>query len=82
MAAAYGWPTDLPDAELLTRLVALNHERRREETVGTLRYPRPAYQVPGHQQAALSLGSTDAAAVTVAETGPLPWPVKLGGVYS
>ncbi len=26
-AAAYGWPADLPDAEVLARLLALNHER-------------------------------------------------------
>lgn len=25
--AAYGWPTDLPDAELLARLLKLNSER-------------------------------------------------------
>jgi len=25
--AAYGWPTDLPDAEILERLLALNAER-------------------------------------------------------
>jgi type II restriction/modification system DNA methylase subunit YeeA len=25
--AAYGWPADLPDAEILARLLALNHER-------------------------------------------------------
>lgn len=27
VAAAYGWPADLPDAEVLTRLLALNHSR-------------------------------------------------------
>ncbi len=27
VAAAYGWPADLPDAEVLTRLLALNHNR-------------------------------------------------------
>ena len=27
VAAAYGWPTDLPDDEVLTRLLALNHAR-------------------------------------------------------
>ena len=25
--AAYGWPADLPDAAILERLLALNHER-------------------------------------------------------
>ena len=27
VAAAYGWPADLPDDEVLARLLALNHER-------------------------------------------------------
>ena len=30
VAAAYGWPADLADAELLERLLALNLERARE----------------------------------------------------
>jgi len=78
VAAAYGWPTDLPDAELLTRLVALNHERQREEQAGTVRYLRPAYQAPGQQQGALSLGSTGpAAVVTTDTTAPQPWPGEL-----
>ncbi|MCC3156834.1 hypothetical protein LJ737_06280 [Hymenobacter sp. 15J16-1T3B] len=37
---------DLPDAELLQRLVRLNHERAREEATGLVRYLRPAYQAP------------------------------------
>lgn len=31
VAAAYGWPADLPPAEIVTRLVALNAERAEEE---------------------------------------------------
>ena len=27
VAAAYGWPADLPDAEVLARLLAINHAR-------------------------------------------------------
>jgi hypothetical protein len=27
VAAAYGWPADLPDNEVLARLLALNQER-------------------------------------------------------
>jgi len=78
VAAAYGWPTDLPDAELLTRLVALNHERQREEQAGTVRYLRPTYQAPGQQQGALSLGTPAPATATAAEpTGPQPWPTDL-----
>ncbi len=31
VAAAYGWPADLPDDEVLARLLALNHERAAAE---------------------------------------------------
>ena len=44
VAAAYGWPVDLPDDELLARLVALNAERAAEEARGTIRWLRPEYQ--------------------------------------
>ena len=32
MAGAYGWPADLPDPEILERLLALNLERAQAET--------------------------------------------------
>jgi hypothetical protein len=31
VAAAYGWPADLNDEQLLERLLALNHERAKAE---------------------------------------------------
>lgn len=34
VAAAYGWPVDLPEDEVLARLVALNRERAAEEAKG------------------------------------------------
>jgi hypothetical protein len=40
------------DSELLTRLVALNHERAAEEKKGLIRYLRPDYQNPAGQTAA------------------------------
>jgi hypothetical protein len=46
VAEAYGWPVDLPDEELLERLVALNAERTREEAQGVVRWLRPEYQKP------------------------------------
>ncbi|HAT09062.1 MAG TPA: hypothetical protein DCS97_00335 [Planctomycetes bacterium] len=46
VADAYGWPVDLPDDELLARLVALNAERAAEEAAGTIRWLRPDYQIP------------------------------------
>jgi hypothetical protein len=36
---AYGWPADIGDEELLTRLLALNLERAAEETQGIVRRP-------------------------------------------
>jgi hypothetical protein len=50
VATAYGWlrdgrpETDLTDAEILTRLVALNATRAAEEAAGQIRYLRPEYQ--------------------------------------
>ena len=44
VALAYGWPVELSDADILERLVALNHERAAEEATGTIRWLRPDYQ--------------------------------------
>jgi hypothetical protein len=44
IAQAYGWPNDLPDEEILARLVALNAERAAEEKRGLIRWLRPDYQ--------------------------------------
>lgn len=43
---AYGWPHDLPEAEILARLVALNAARRHEEEQGRVRWLRPDFQAP------------------------------------
>ncbi len=44
VAQAYGWPPDLPEAEILARLVDLNHKRAEEEKDGVVRWLRPEYQ--------------------------------------
>lgn len=44
VADAYGWPVDLPDDEVLTRLVSLNAVRAAEESQGTIRWLRPDFQ--------------------------------------
>ncbi len=77
VAEAYGWPAALPDAEILTRLVHLNHERAREEASGHVRYLRPAYQAPGTEQATLALPAAAATAAAVTATGPQVWPTEL-----
>ncbi|APG90356.1 class I SAM-dependent DNA methyltransferase [Sinorhizobium americanum] len=46
VADAYGWPIDLPEEEVLARLVALNKERAKEEKRGLVRWLRPDYQIP------------------------------------
>jgi hypothetical protein len=44
VAEAYGWPADLSDEEILSRLAALNAERAAEEKQGKIRWLRPDYQ--------------------------------------
>ena len=59
VAAAYGWPWPLADAEILERVVALNAARAAEEAQGQIRWLRPDYQIPllaGTSQSALNLG--------------------------
>jgi hypothetical protein len=77
VAAAYGWPADLPDEEILTRLVALNRERADEEARGLIRWLRPEYQNPaGHAAVATESGKLalgDAATGTARD----PWPKAL-----
>lgn len=46
VVAAYGWPGDLSNEEILSRLVALNKERAAEEAKGEVRWLRPEYQIP------------------------------------
>ncbi|WP_127091139.1 class I SAM-dependent DNA methyltransferase [Aquabacter cavernae] len=52
VADAYGWPVDLPEEEVLARLVALNKERAAEEKRGLVRWLRPDYQIPRFGSAA------------------------------
>lgn len=76
VAAAYGWPADLPEAEVLARLVALNRARVREEAAGTVRWLRPDYQIPRYGTAAdkvqLDLAGGAMRDVAAAPAGPKP----------
>ena len=77
VAEAYGWPTDLSDEDILTRLVALNKERAAEEAKGIIRWLRPEFQAPGatapQVNAILDLGDAPAAAPATI----IPWPKTL-----
>ena len=81
-AAAYGWPADLPDAEILTRLVALNATRAAEEAAGTIRWLRPGYQAPATVTTQTSLaittrGTEDTKKGQATKAAKLPWPSSL-----
>ena len=86
VADAYGWvragraETDLSDAEILTRIVALNAVRVAEEAAGQIRWLRPAYQAASGQttQTGLNLPSvTDSKPETRSPKSKEPWPKSL-----
>ncbi|MEO7932229.1 MAG: DNA methyltransferase [Chthoniobacterales bacterium] len=78
VAAAYGWPANLLDAEILTRLVALNAERAAEEADGQIRWLRPEYQAPKGATTQTGLAITTAAVATAkTKVGKTPWPKPL-----
>jgi hypothetical protein len=75
VAAAYGWPADLRDAEIVARVVALNAERVAEEAAGTVRWLRPEFQAPGEARrrtAAVQIGMP--VAPTPAPAAANAWP--------
>ena len=76
VADAYGWPVDLPDEDVLARLIALNRERANEEARGLVRWLRPEYQVPrlgtAKQKAELDLVGGGMALEAPVPTGPRP----------
>ncbi len=76
VAEAYGWPAELSDEEILTRLVALNKERAAEEAKGLIRWLRPEFQAPNYAAPitqTLDLGETAAAL----PDNVIPWPGTL-----
>jgi hypothetical protein len=82
VAEAYGWAADhaartLTDAEILTRLVALNAARVTEEARGVIRWLRPEYQA--QNEAPKTTGNLDLgdALVLPATATIIPWPKTL-----
>jgi hypothetical protein len=80
VSAAYGWPVNLSDAEILERLVALNAERAAEEARGVIHWLRPEYQAKGQQEIALDLRPAKqpkAKATPAKPKGKAAWPKPL-----
>jgi hypothetical protein len=78
VADAYGWPQDLPDEEILSRLVTLNAERTQEEKQGIIRWLRPEYQTKSKEERKTIQTTLDIALPPKAETKPSGKPVKAG----
>jgi hypothetical protein len=77
VVAAYGWPNNLTEEEILEKLVALNKERAAEEARGLVRWLRPEYQNPhGVQQTGIAVEETETVATTTS-TELLEWPKSL-----
>ncbi|MBC6442861.1 MAG: class I SAM-dependent DNA methyltransferase, partial [Rhodobacteraceae bacterium] len=78
VAEAYGWPADLPEADILHRLTALNRARTAEEARGHIRWLRPEYQNPAGTTA--QTGGADQATMQIAtgdKTAKPPFPKAL-----
>lgn len=74
VAAAYGWPVDLAEEEVLARLVALNRERAKEEARGKVRWLRPDYQIPrfGSVKEKAEMAELDFGEAAAPKAGPKP----------
>ena len=75
---AYGWPTSLPDEEILERLVALNAERAAEERRGLIRWLRPEFQNPiGTDQTQTAFEENASVSTKEKKTKKAKWPKSL-----
>lgn len=78
VAAAYGWPADLPASAIVERLVALNRERVQEEAAGQVRWLRPGFQAPPEQRR-----QAEQAAMDMPTAAALPlWPKRAPEQYA
>jgi hypothetical protein len=76
VAAAYGWPADLTDEEILFRLVDLNAARAAEERNGSVQWLRPEYQKTTSTQAGLDV-EVEQEEAKPAKSVRIPWPAAL-----
>src|ERR1019366_1993387 len=75
--AAYGWPGNLTDEEILGNVVSLNAQRSAEERSGVIRWLRPGYQAPNEllvQTALAGMAPVEGLAPTRRKQ---PWPANL-----
>ncbi len=77
VAAAYGWPVDLPEHDLLQRLVDLNRERAAEEAQGLIRWLRPDFQNPTGRAVTAQPIQTEMLVTPGTGKGRPPWPASL-----
>lgn len=76
--AAYGWPADIAAPEMVSRLVALNAERRGEERSGRVPWLRPDFQ--SRRAGAIPLAQADRALPLTEPADAKPsFPRDLGG---
>jgi hypothetical protein len=73
VAEAYGWPADLPEPQVLERLVALNAERAAEEERGLVRWLRPSLQAPQAVARAVDGALALEATAPLAASGSTVW---------
>ena len=72
--AAYGWPTNLNDEDILERLVELNIKRVAEERRGVVKWLRPEYQNPDNKALSEVKAQIEAEFAAAADAGKPPFP--------
>jgi hypothetical protein len=75
--AAYGWPADLTDEEILGNIVSLNAQRSAEERSGIIRWLRPEYQAPNEMLVQTALAGMAPVEGPAAARRKQPWPATL-----
>jgi hypothetical protein len=75
--AAYGWPADLTDEEILGNVVSLNAQRIAEERSGIVRWLRPEYQAPNELLVQTALAGMAPVEGPAATRRKRPWPASL-----
>ena len=78
VADAYGWPVNLSDDDLLTRLVTLNATRAQEEKSGHIRWLRPDFQNKQKKPTQTEMAIKDTSnSKSPGRAGKIPWPKTL-----